>query len=85
MIVIEYESTGISQGTLVSAECIEPLKNWYFWKSSRHNPNVPQSRAQAYKEDYEHSITKMRAYNQQFTLSEYLDLLYQNYKQNPKI
>lgn len=85
IVVMEYASTGITSGAVISAECIEPLKNWYYYKSSRHNPNISMNQKMLYKEDYEASVMRMRAYTQQISMSEFLDTLYKNYKQSPKI
>lgn len=85
VIVMEYQSTGIGSGSILGSECIEPLKNWYYWKSSRHRKDVPASKIAMYKSDYEESVLRLRAYTQQITLSEFLDLLYKNYKQTPKV
>ena len=84
VIVMEYESTGINEGTLLGPECVEPLKNWYYWKTSRHRKDVPANRIAMYKEDWEQSVIRLRAFTQQINISEFLDLLYANFKQSPK-
>jgi len=84
IVVMEYESTGISATTAVRPECIEPLKNWYYWKSTRHSTSVSNGQKAQYKDDYEKSIKKLRAYTQQINMSEFLDLMYRNFKQSPK-
>lgn len=84
IIVLEYESTGISEGTVLAAECVEPLKNWYFWKANRHRKDVSAAKVQEYKDEYHASIKKLRAYTQQINLPQLLDLLYRNFKQSPK-
>lgn len=87
IVVIEYESTGISEGTILGAECIDVLKNWYFWRSSRHRKDLPASRILQYKEDYESSVMRLRAFTQSrnLTIQDYMDILYRNYKQTPKL
>lgn len=84
IVVMEYESTGISANTAVRPECIEPLKNWYYWKANRHRDDISASLKAQYKDEYEKSIKKLRAFTQQFTVSEFYDLFYRNFKQSPK-
>lgn len=85
IVVMEYESTGISEGAIVAAECVDVLKNWYFWRANRHRKDIPQSRIAQYKDDYESSVMRMRAFNQSMTIQDFMDILYRNYKQTPKL
>jgi len=82
-VVIEYQSTGISQGTLVGAEMVEPLKTWTDWQMIERDSRVGLSVKQDKRKQYSDAVKTLRAFNNKFTLSEYHDTLYRNYKQSP--
>lgn len=84
IVVMEYKSTGISAGTVVAAEMIEPLKRWAIWRSSMHKADVAMNLKQMYEEDYYKAVRRLRAFNNRFSLSQYMDVLYRSKKQSPK-
>lgn len=83
-VVIEYASTGISAGTILPAELIEPLKNWTDWQRVLRKDNVALSVKQAKQALYDQSVRDLRSFNNKFTYSEYLDNLRRHFKQSPK-
>lgn len=83
-VVIEYESTGISVGTLVPAEMIEPLKTWTDWQKMERDDRVSLSVKKDKERQFGDAVRSLRSFNNKFTKSEYLDTLYRHYKQSPK-
>ena len=49
-----------------------------------HNSDVPMNMKQTYEQDYYRAIKRLRAFNNKFSMSEYMDTLYQTKKQSPK-
>lgn len=83
-VVIEYASTGISAGTILPAEFIEPLKNWTDWQRLLRKDDVPLSVKQDKERLYYDAVKNLRSFNNKFTYSEYLDGLRRRFKQSPK-
>lgn len=83
-VIIEYKSTGISSGTILAPETIEPLKRWVHWKRVNYDPRVPNTTKQMFKEQYEEAIMSLRSFQANFTLQEYLDMCYKTRKQTAK-
>lgn len=83
-IVMEYASTGISSGTILAPETIEPLKRWVHWKRVNYDIRVPMNVKQQLKEQYDEAVEMLRTFNSMFTLQEYFDLCYKTRRQSPK-
>jgi hypothetical protein len=84
IVVMEYKSTGISEGSIIPAELIEPIKRGVIYRMNLHNSDVPMNMKQTYEQDYYRAIKRLRAFNNKFSMSEYMDTLYQTKKQSPK-
>jgi hypothetical protein len=84
-IVLVYKSTGISPTTVVPYEMIEPIKAWAHDRRELHDARVPMNKKQLNKQNLDEARSKLRAFTQKFTISEYLDhCVYRNKKQSPK-
>jgi len=83
-IVLEFKSTGVGPGTVVNRVCIKPIKDWMGYHSIKRNLTIPMNQKQLMKQDLEESIKELRAFNQKFTMREYMDTLYRSKKQTPK-
>jgi hypothetical protein len=84
IVVMEYKSTGISAGSIIPAELIEPIKRGVIYRMNMHKPDLAMNIKQTYEQDYYRAIKRMRAFNNKFSMSEYMDTLYQSKKQSPK-
>lgn len=83
-VVIEYKSTGIGPGAIVSPEMIEPLKRWTLWRASVNDLRVAANHKEMLKRDYEESIMELRSFVSDINIQEYLDSMYASRKQGPK-
>lgn len=83
-IVLEYQSTGISSGTVISREELDPLKKYAHQLRVEYDDRVPLSTKVRREEQFDKSVGQLRAFKGRFTMSEYLDILYRNKKQSPK-
>lgn len=83
-IVMEYQSTGISAGTVISRAELDPLKKYVHQFRVEYDDRVPLSTKQRRENQYDASILQLRAFRGRFTLSEYLDTMYRAHKQSPK-
>lgn len=84
MVVIEYSSTGISAGTVISPECIDPLRKYVHQYRVEYDSRVSLSEKQRREDHVTIANRKLRAFNNKFTMSEYMDTLYIARKQSPK-
>lgn len=84
ILVMEYKSTGISAGSIVPAEMIEPLKRGAIYRSNMHKPDLAMNMKLLYKDDYETALVKLKAFINKFSMSQYMDTLYASKKQSPK-
>jgi hypothetical protein len=84
IVVMEYKSTGISDGSIIPAELIEPIKRGVIYRMNQHKSEVPMNTKQMYEQDYYRAVKRMRSFNNKFSMSQYMDTLYQTKKQTPK-
>jgi hypothetical protein len=49
-----------------------------------HKADVAMNLKQMYEEDYYKAVRRLRAFNNRFSLSQYMDVLYRSKKQSPK-
>lgn len=84
-VVLVYKSTGVSPNTVIPWELIEPIKAWAHERRELHDMRVPMNKKQLNKQNLDEARTRLRAFTQKFTISEYLDhCVYRNKKQSPK-
>lgn len=83
-IVLEYQSTGISAGTLIAAQVLDPLKKYIHLYRVKYGNQVGVSTKEMMQNDLDVSVSQLRSFNGKFTMSEYMDILYRAKKQSPK-
>lgn len=83
-IVLEYKSTGISAGTIISAEEIDPLKKWVHQYRVEYDDRVSLATKERRENQLITSINNLRTFRGKFTMAEYMDTLYRSHKQSPK-
>ena len=78
-VVLLYKSTGISANTAFGWEVVNPVKSGIHYKNVEFDSNVPMNMKMMLKQEYNEEISKLRAFTQKFTISEYMDV-YRRYK-----
>lgn len=76
-IVLEYSSSGIGPGTIVSPQCIPVIREYDLWQRIENDPRVAVSQKEMKKSRYDQEVEKLHMYNNMFSLQEYLDYSYQ--------
>lgn len=82
--VLEYQSTGISAGTIISRDELDPLKKYVHQYRVEYDDRVPLSTKERRGDQFDKSVIQLRASKGYFTMSEYMDTLYRAHKQSPK-
>ncbi len=83
-VIIEYKSTGIGAGTIVTPQLIPVLREYQLWQRIENDPRVPANQKQRKQDQYDAEVMKLSAYNNRFTVAEYLDSHYSTVKQGIK-
>lgn len=83
-VIIEYKSTGISAGSIISAQAIPVIREYILWQRIENDPRVPTTQKQRKQDQYDAEVEKLRTYTNNFTMQEFLDTMYSTYKQSPK-
>jgi hypothetical protein len=83
-IIMEYKSTGLSAGTIVTPQLIPVIRTYILWQRIENDPRVSISEKQRKQDQYDQEVMKLRDYNNNFTLQEYLDMYYSTLKQGIK-
>jgi len=85
-IVIEYISSGVnmSGSTQIPRQWVETLKRYVHWKSIEYDSTFPMGEKERKRNQYWDERRKAHAFEWSFTLDEYLDTKYAEYKQTPK-
>lgn len=83
-VIVEFQSTGVSPGTIIEQELISPIRNYLIWQRIENDPRIPANEKDRKREQYHDSIEMMRAYRNMFTMQEFLDGKYRASKQSIK-
>jgi hypothetical protein len=83
-VVLVYNSTGISPETAIPPELIAPIKAFVHYKRVQYDARVSMNQKQLLKQELDEERSKLRAFTQRFTLSEYRDMVLSQKKQSPK-
>lgn len=83
-IVMEYQSSGISEGTIIGPQVIESLKKYIQLYRVKYK-GASMSSIEMMERDLDKAVSRLRAFNGRFTLEEHLDVMYASRKQSPKI
>lgn len=83
-VIIEYKSTGISAGSIISAQAIPVIREYILWQRIENDPRVAVSQKQRKQDQYNDAVQMLRDYTNNFTMQEFLDTMYSTYKQSPK-
>lgn len=84
-VVLEYQSTGISAGTLIGRPVMEVLKKYVHLYRIKYDPRESANTKAMLENDFNIAVGQLRAFNGKFTMSEYKDILFRNHKQSPKV
>ncbi len=83
-VVLEYKSTGISAGSVISAQAIPVVREYVLWQRIENDPRIPTTQKERKKGQYEEQVAKLRDITNNFTVAEFLDTLWSTSKQTPK-
>lgn len=83
-VVLEYKSTGISAGSIISAQAIPVVREYVLWQRIENDPRIPLNQKQRKQDQYDMEVMKLRDITNNFTVQEFLDTLWSTSKQTPK-
>lgn len=83
-IVMEYKSTGLNSGSMITAQSIGTIRNYILWQREEFDPRIPNTQKERRKQHYEEELEKLRTYTNMPKKQEIYDVLYRSYKQSPK-
>ena len=83
-LIIEYKSSGISAGSIISSQSIPVIREYVLWQRIENDPRIPANQKQRKQDQYEREVEKLRTYTNNFTLQEFLDMCYSTSKQGLK-
>lgn len=90
-LLLQYTSNGTTDGpqTVVMSSAVEPLRRYLLWQIIDLDPETKrsgamQSLAVKRERQFNDSVIAMRALENSFTMDEYLDSCYREYRQGPK-
>jgi len=85
-IILEYISSGLKLGggSLIPRECVAALRTYVLWKKDENDPRISLNVKLRLEDQHEKEIAALRSFQNSFTASEYLQMVYQSYTQSPK-
>jgi hypothetical protein len=84
-IILEYKSTGIKcGGAIVPRQASKALKAYIRWMVTENDPTVGLGEKIRKEQLYDKELFSLKFLENSFTMDEYLDSMYEVYKQTPK-
>lgn len=83
-IIMEYKSTGLKAGSIISAAAIPVIREYILWQRIENDPRVGANQKDRKKNQFDEALATFRDFSNMFTIEQYLDLSYRAMRQSPK-
>lgn len=84
-IILEYKSTGVTcGGSIVPRQASQALKSYIHWKVAEYDPTENMGEKVRKENLYDKELSALSQFENKFTMDEFLDAMYSEYKQSPK-